>query len=130
MLGQACAADAPPPAAQDPRDAPVKAAWAEVLREVGTPTCQTDTQCRVADVGARPCGGPDSFIAWSTAVTSEGQLMEKLAGHKKAREQRQRQDGILSDCRVLPRPTAICTRAPGAASGVCALGRGGAARSD
>src|SRR4051812_43410739 len=41
---------------------------------VGTPSCTDDSQCRSLAIGARPCGGPESYLAYSTARTSEAEL--------------------------------------------------------
>ena len=100
------AVGAPPraPAAPDP----TIEQRAEILRLIGLASCRDDSQCRALPVGSKPCGGPETYLAWSVAATQVGQL-EALAGrYKEARAARNQRLGMMSDCAVVPEPAVRC----------------------
>ena len=114
-----CAAPFASAAAQD------SAALAAVIRDlIGTPTCSSDDQCRSLPYGAKACGGPQGYVAWSTLVSDESAL--KAAGERFAARRREelRAGHAMSDCALVVDPGALCV-APAAggadASHVCTL---------
>lgn len=83
---------------------------------IGNAGCTNSSECRTVPVGARACGGPQGYLAWSTAHT-DGDTLQKLAERYKAERQAQiRQKGEISDCRFIADPGAVCR------AGVCQLG--------
>lgn len=48
---------------------------AELTAEIGDPTAGAVRSCRVLALGERPCGGPDSFLAYSTEVANVPTLL-------------------------------------------------------
>ncbi|MBB5205703.1 putative small lipoprotein YifL [Inhella inkyongensis] len=115
----ACAHPPPaltPPAAAAP-GAEIERARAELMQAVGEPRCSADTQCRSLGVGARPCGGPQSYVAVST-LNTDAAVLERLAlRHRELVRAEQRQSGRVGTCQVLPDPGAQC-----GAAGLCVLG--------
>lgn len=118
--------------AQDPSSrsgAPVKAAPAPasgLLAQIRTLTadarCSDSSQCRSLPIGSMPCGGPEDYLPYSTARTDE-KAVRALAERYKAEVQAQNtRGGMMSICRHLPDPGAVCV------SGSCQLGAGAAAR--
>jgi hypothetical protein len=101
------------------------AALAAVVRDlIGTAACTDDAQCRTLPYGAKPCGGPQSYLAWSTLGTDEAAL--RTAAEKFAAWQReeQRANGTVSDCMLVADPGAYCAPASSTAAGAtraCAL---------
>jgi len=95
-------------------------AWADVQALVADATCRSDDQCHVIGVGARACGGPARYIAWSSRVT-DGAALE-AAAHRQAELDRaaQRAERRVSDCRALPVPLAQCSPVSGAVAGAMA----------
>ena len=59
---------------------------AAVLGLIGDATCERDEQCRTLAFGAKACGGPQSYLAWSTLRTDEAVL--KAAAVKFTAERR------------------------------------------
>jgi hypothetical protein len=75
---------------------------------VGKAECSSDSQCQVLPIGAKACGGPASYLAFSNASTSAAEvqaLAERYHGEQQASNQR---SGMISDCRVVPTPAAAC----------------------
>jgi hypothetical protein len=124
LLLLACAAcasagsqpSAPVPA--KPAAAAPPATLAQIQALVGTPSCSSDSQCHSLAVGAKPCGGPEAYLAWSSAHTNPEKIRalgERYAAERKAEGTRR---GMVSDCRFQLDPGAQCR------AGVCQLGGG------
>jgi hypothetical protein len=102
----------------------------EALQElIGDAACRDDTQCRTLPVGSLACGGPASYLPWSTLRSNEAALKAAAAplAHRRPGSAR----GEMSICRVLPDPGARCVAASGSTLGTCRLrersdGTGGA----
>lgn len=108
------------PLPADPRET-----LAQIRTLIGDAPCRGDAQCRVLPLGSRPCGGPESHLAWSTAATDQSALAA-LAGHYQDQRQREHQkSGRLSTCEVLPEPAVACVRAAADQVGRCVLQPGG-----
>ena len=75
---------------------------------IGPATCSTDTQCRTVAVGAKACGGPSGYRAWSTAGTDAGRLAELAARQSEAGRRELAAEGRLSHCAVVTDPGATC----------------------
>jgi hypothetical protein len=75
---------------------------------VGKAECSSDSQCQVLPIGAKACGGPASYLAFSNANTSAAEvqaLAERYHAEQQASKQR---SGMISNCRVVPTPAAAC----------------------
>lgn len=101
----ACSAPASPADAPKPPDLPLRA---QIAAAIGDAACSRDDQCRTLPVGHKPCGGPQSWMAWSTA-RSDGAALAALA-ERDAAAQRAEQErlGMRSTCSVVPDPGAAC----------------------
>jgi hypothetical protein len=76
--------------------------------EIGDARCTEDAQCRTLAVGAKACGGPQGWVAWSTAV-SRAEPLQALAAELAQRQKvRNEVAGAVSDCSVVPDPGARC----------------------
>ena len=120
LLGLAgCCSTAAPPAAPatDPTTAlttpPSPAASQPDTRTqaqqlIDDAACSDDSQCRTIGWGAKACGGPQHWVAFSTARTDAAAL-EQLAQQEAARERAQQQRrGIVSNCQYVADPGAQC----------------------
>jgi hypothetical protein len=107
VLG-ACAA---PPAPTTVLAAPV-AASADLLRqiqtEIGDAACNSDAQCRTLAIGAKPCGGPESYLAWSTQRGRADRLERLATDYRQQREAENQREGRLSNCLFVIDPGAQC----------------------
>jgi hypothetical protein len=86
---------------------------------IGTAPCNHSNQCRTLPIGARPCGGPEAYLAWSTVNASEFELRALAERYKAERDAHNRASGMISDCRYIADPGAVCR------AGTCQLGSGG-----
>ena len=97
---------------------------------LGSGTCVRDEDCRTIGVGALPCGGPESYRAYSVLDTKPKKLARLAAHHAEERRLWYEKLDLSSTCEVRPDPGARCDRvlAPGrpAAAGRCKLGTIGA----
>jgi len=119
LVASACAGPAAAPS-QAASTAERDRAWADVQALVGDATCQADEQCHAVGVGARACGGPARYIAWSSRVTDGDKLEAAVRHHAELERAALRADGRVSDCRVLPQPLAQCRPVSGAVAGAMA----------
>ncbi len=76
---------------------------------IGQAPCTADAQCRTIGVGAKACGGPAAWRPWSTQGGTQGEALQSLADQLATlQRQRQAQSGMVSTCRYLPDPGAVC----------------------
>jgi len=101
------AAAQPAPSASTP--APAAADTLGRIKElIGRAACDADQQCQVLPVGARPCGGPASYLAWSSAATSGSELQALAERYRAEQQAANTRSGMVSDCRAIAPPAAVC----------------------
>lgn len=82
---------------------------AEVRRLIGDAACTADDQCRTLAFGAKACGGPQAYLAWSTRATVDPAALAAAAErHAAVRREELRRSGLMSDCRLVTDPGAVC----------------------
>ena len=98
------------------------ASIARVDTMIGDAPCSNDAECRVVGVGAKACGGPESYRAWSTRTTDPKALMREAEIGAAARRAEIERLGMLSNCAITPVPPVRCAPpvSPGGA-GRCVL---------
>lgn len=109
------------PAARAPGSAsaaPGTDTLARIKTLVGTPSCSSDAQCHTLALGARPCGGPEGYLPWSSAHTSEADLRALGDAYKEQQRAANAKSGMMSTCQFLVDPGATCK------AGSCQLGGG------
>jgi hypothetical protein len=90
---------------------------------VGAAPCSSDADCRTSDIGAKACGGPEAYIAWSVRTTDEVALGTALAEYNAAQRAAITREGRVSNCALVTDPGAACLPV-GAADSACQLRRG------
>jgi hypothetical protein len=125
FLGLAGAAAAVDSAAAPASASAAAAAQARVSSLIGDAACDSQSQCRTVGIGARPCGGPESWLAWSTKGTDARALQDAVQAQAQAAREANQRSGLASDCRVRPEPTAVCRPRAGDGKKTCQLGQGG-----
>ncbi len=70
--------------------------------------CEQDNQCKVIGVGARPCGGPDQYLIYSTLHTDEKMLSYTNDRYQKLKKQQNEKLGLMSTCQMLMPPVSAC----------------------
>jgi hypothetical protein len=101
-------------------DATPAALRSRIQALVGTAACSTDADCRTSAIGAKACGGPEAYIAWSARVTDEAALGRALADYGAAQQAAITREGRVSNCEFVTDPGASCVPR-GAAGGICQL---------
>ena len=95
---------------------------------IGAAPCNSDAECRVVGVGAKACGGPEGYRAWSTRTTDAKALMREVESGAAARRAEIERLGMLSNCAFTPAPAVRCTPAPSTGGpGRCVLDSAGRA---
>jgi hypothetical protein len=75
---------------------------------VGAASCSENAQCQTVAVGARACGGPEGYIAYSTKETQRTALEALARRHAEKRRAAVSASGELSTCNFIPDPGAVC----------------------
>ena len=75
---------------------------------IGDAACASDAQCRTVGIGAKACGGPQRYLAWSTRSTDAAALERAADRSARAAETAAAAAGILSTCRIITDPGAHC----------------------
>ena len=102
---------------------------AQVQRLIGRAACDSDAQCRTLPLGARACGGPETYVAWSVLGTNQAALQRAAERYGQWQAQQQARGGTMSICMVEVDPGAVCSRSSTTAqpgTGRCVLGNGAA----
>ena len=88
---------------------------------IGDAACTQDSDCRSIGIGAKACGGPQAYRAWSTTSTDASALAAAVASHRDERLREIARSGELSTCAVVQDPGAYCRREPSVSTGRCEL---------
>lgn len=124
LAATACAAPGTPPrvpaasvpAASVPASASAAAAaWRQLQAEVGTAACDNARQCQTLALGNKACGGPERFVAWSSAASNATRVGALAAQYAEASRRENEREGLSSTCNVVADPGATCQ------GGRCAL---------
>ncbi|MBV8034557.1 hypothetical protein [Roseateles sp.] len=98
--------------AQTPPASPAEAESQRLGRElhalIGPAACSADLQCRTVAVGAKACGGPAGYVAWSTQSTDAPRLAELARRQAEAQRREIEASGMLSNCAMVVDPGAAC----------------------
>ncbi|WP_428503929.1 hypothetical protein [Roseateles sp.] len=107
LLAGACSSA--PNNAPAPAGAPLSQRLLKDLEvEIGEARCSSDAQCHSLAVGAKPCGGPEGYRAWSSQGR-DGQKLKALAERQAAARRAENEaSGLMSNCAVEPDPGASC----------------------
>jgi len=97
----------------------------ELVQQIGDAACDTDAQCHSLAIGAKACGGPEAYLAWSDKGTPAAPLIRLAALQRTARELENRRLRLQSDCAPLPDPGAACRPRSGDGMKVCQAAPGG-----
>lgn len=99
----ACAAPAPQAVPASPA-----AVYQQLQDAVGTAACQADADCQTIGVGSKACGGPLSYMAWSTRGGREAAIRRAAQALKEAQAADNQTSGRISDCMAVRDPGAEC----------------------
>lgn len=108
LAGAAWVAYAAARAPARPQAAPNGDTQSQIRALIGAAACTDNGQCHTLALGARPCGGPQAYLPWSSAHTDGAALAALGERFKKEREAAIEASGELSTCQFLPDPGATC----------------------
>lgn len=111
-----------PPALESPAASASSGTLGQIQAMIGTAACTSDSQCQVLPIGAKACGGPAGFLAWSNAKTDAGPLQALAERYHAEQQASNLASGRISNCRVLTPPAAACR------ANTCQLSAGGLTR--
>jgi hypothetical protein len=102
-----CAQTPPaPPAA--PSEAESVRLGRELRALIGPATCSRDSHCHTQAVGAKACGGPAGYLAWSTQHTDPTRLGVLADRQAEAQRRELEAGGLRSNCALVSDPGAAC----------------------
>lgn len=81
-----------------------------VAEVVGDSACTRDAECRTMAFGSKPCGGPWSYLVYSTATTDSARLGEFVQRYNAYEDSLNRAESRFSDCMLVQRPVLVCQR--------------------
>lgn len=113
-----CIAGCTSQAAPARSDAQPGATLGQIRALIGSAACTDSSQCHALPVGARGCGGPESYLPWSSVQTSGNALHALAERHKAERQAQIAAKGEVSNCMFMADPGAVCR------AGTCQLGTG------
>ena len=119
----------PPAAAEPAAQTPVRAAapvarapsslMQQLQAEVGDAACDNSAQCKTVAIGQKACGGPESYMPWSSKRSDAGKVASLAADLTAERKTQNVKSGMVSTCSLVMDPGAVCT------AGRCVAGPGG-----
>lgn len=96
-----------------PPGGPPAEAWAYldaqrsvVLDYARTGNCLTKSSCRIIGLGAKPCGGPASWLVYSASIDTV-RLVELVDAFYVVSKQFNEEWGLMSDCSIAMRPDSV-----------------------
>ncbi len=90
----------------------------QLRAEIGTAACETAQQCKTVAVGHKACGGPETYLAWSSKSSDAGKVRKLADAYGAQRKNENIASGMISTCSAVMDPGATCT------AGRCVTGGG------
>lgn len=90
----------------------------QIEAAIGQAACDTSAQCKTVAIGHKACGGPESYLAYSTKGNS-AQVTSLAARYAAERKSANQKSGLISNCMMARDPGASCS------AGRCVTGPGG-----
>jgi len=91
-----------------PDEAQLKALRVQIFDMIGDASCVNLVHCRLLALGARPCGGPDEYLAYSSHMANRTALENKALEYALLQEDMQQGKSMVGVCVVLPQPRLAC----------------------
>jgi hypothetical protein len=80
--------------------------WKQIQAANSDLRCDNSSQCHSLGVGAKACGGPENYIAWSSKNSDGAQLKALVEQHAAARRADDQRQGMMSTCSIVSDPGA------------------------
>ena len=76
----------------------------EIENLANTSICNEETECKYIGFGSKPCGGPWSYLIYSTSIDIE-ELENRVENYNQKEAFYNSEHGIISDCSIANPPT-------------------------
>ncbi|ASM48344.1 hypothetical protein PESP_a0051 [Pseudoalteromonas espejiana DSM 9414] len=86
----------------------IKSVKAELNSLVANNQCDTNEQCKVTPVGSRACGGPSSFVVYSTKTANDADVLTLSKKITALESNYNAQNEMMSICQHLTTPSTQC----------------------
>lgn len=91
-----------------PANTNAAALWQKIEAQNADTGCDRDSQCHTIAVGAKACGGPERYLAWSDRAQDGAKLKQLVAQHAAARVEEDKRGHVLSNCMMAVDAGAVC----------------------
>jgi hypothetical protein len=78
----------------------------EIDREIGKPRAKRLTHCKVIAFGAKACGGPKTYLVYSSLQTNENKLKRLVNQYNSLEDKINKETDAMSDCMFIEEPKA------------------------
>lgn len=93
---------------QAPVSPPAPDLAGQMRQMIGAAACTDASQCRTVPFGARACGGPEAYLAYSTSATGAAPLQALAERYARQRRAQQAAANEASTCQFVADPGAQC----------------------
>lgn len=80
----------------------------QIMATIGTASCSIDQECRALAMGAKPCGGPWAYEAYSLVNTDTAKLQQLAQQHHDFEVKLNELRGTVSNCAIIAEPPVAC----------------------
>jgi hypothetical protein len=81
----------------------------QLRTEIGNASCDNAQQCSTVAVGHKACGGPETYLAWSSKASDPLKVRQLAQAHAATRKRENRDGGMVSTCSAVMDPGATCS---------------------
>jgi hypothetical protein len=71
--------------------------------------CDSDSDCELLGLGARPCGGPEEYLTYSSQSSNREQLLEWANQYNRDAQRINQKERRVGICVVAPKPALVCS---------------------
>ncbi|WP_041296239.1 hypothetical protein [Kangiella koreensis] len=89
-------------------DKPMADYQQQIEAAIADKSCSTNDDCALVEIGAKPCGGPETYEPYSKPNVDEVKLQKIAATYKKERQDYFKENQIMGICVVTPKPHVSC----------------------
>ena len=75
-----------------------------IIDEIGQASAADVSECRSIAFGSKPCGGPWSYLVYSTSESDEDRLIDLVGSYNDLEKQVNEAEGRASDCSFVSKP--------------------------
>ncbi len=75
-----------------------------ITEEIGKPLASNPSQCKLIAFGSKPCGGPATYLVYSTVKTNESRLTQLVSEYNERQKKYNEERGVISDCMFVTEP--------------------------